>query len=583
VPTTARIDNIDRILSGEQRKVEQKTSEDRQYLLIFAAALVMLFLYAAVKLLRSHAVINRVNRELHEANTGLELRVEERTGELRTANTALAATQAAVRSLLDNAEQGFLTITEDLVVGTQSSAACDAILGEAPGGKLIIELLCRELPHDSAAGMHTTLQSIFRDSSDYIRELKLGLLPAEFNLEGKSIKASYKALVDTGQLMLILTDMTETRRLAEEVERERLRLEKVVLALTESEAFSAFVADYRNFLSDELPLLLQGIATPGGSGELYRSLHTYKGLLAQFSFYRSPRCLHALETLLSEKSDWTAETAREAFASDKPLAELKADLESIGGVLGQDFASDGPRLVLSQDQMRAMKRTATAALGIDGAAVSPSLHPLLRTLAGLGGLGLKSALALHGRGAVALAARLEKRLTPVQVRGDDISLPSDTYGAFLRSLVHVFRNAADHGIEPPKTRELAGKAAEGTICCTIGNHGGTLEIAIADDGRGVDRHLLEGKLIAMGLSRQQVQNMPLEELMFREGLSSRDDADEVSGRGIGLAAVKTELDRLGGSVAVETAPDAGTRFRFCLPLRPDTFDCNPALLEKMTT
>jgi signal transduction histidine kinase len=583
LPTTTRIEDLDRILSQEQKTTVQRALQDRQYLLIFAAALVALFLYAAVKLLRSHATINRVNRDLHDANTGLELRVDERTGELRTANAALTAAQAAVCSLLDNAEQGFLTITEDLVIGDQSSAACVAILGETPGGKPIVELLCREMPQDSTVAMRATLLSAFRNSSDYVRELKLGLLPAAFSLNGKYIKANYKALITSGQLMLILTDVTETKRLAEEVERERLRLEKVVLALTESEAFFSLVDDYRDFLNEQLPLLLKRIAAPGGLGELYRCLHTYKGLLAQFSFHRSPHCLHAWETRLSERDDWGPEAACAAFAPEVPLAELKADLESIGEILGQDLAAAESRLALSQDQMRAMKQTATDVLEAEGASLSPPIRRLLQTLAGLGGLNLKSALTLHGRGAVALAGRLEKRLAPVQVQGDDLNLPTDSYGAFLRSLVHVFRNAADHGIELPEVRELAGKALEGVICCTVTGHGDVLEITIADDGRGVDRHLLEDKLIVMGLVRQRVQNMPLEELMFREGLSSRDRADDVSGRGIGLAAVKSELNRLGGTVTVETAPNSGTRFCFRLPLCLDAFGHSPALLEKFTT
>lgn len=573
VPTTARIENLDRILSGEQSRVELQTRQDRQYLLIFSAALVALFLYAAVKLLRSHAVIKRVNRQLHEANSGLEQRVAERTSEL-------TATQAAIRTLLDNAEQGFLTVTKDLTAGDQSSAACDAILGETPSGKPIIELLCRDMP-DEGAAMRATMQSLFRDTSEYTRELKLGLLPAAFGLEGKSIKANYKVLGDGDQLMVILTDVTETKRLAEEVERERLRLEMVVLAVTEGEAFSALVDDYRKFLAEELPALLQQITTPGSTGTLYRRLHTYKGLLAQFSFHRSPQSLHGCETRLSESSVWTAEAARAAFAPEPLLADLKLDLDNIGDILGPDFALARSRFILSQEQMQAMKQVAATALaGADCAALSPPIRLVLQTLAALGGLDVKAALALHGRGAVTLAERLDKLLSPVCIQGDTTSLPSHSHGAFLRSLVHVFRNAADHGIETPETRESLNKPVEGSICCIIERRDDALEIVIEDDGCGVDRQRLEDKLIATGFSSTQADAMSLEDLMFREGLSSRDDADVISGRGIGLAAVKTELDRLGGSVCVETSRDAGTRFRFRLPLEPDAFGHTP--LERMT-
>ncbi|MDP3739435.1 MAG: hypothetical protein Q8R02_18750, partial [Hyphomonadaceae bacterium] len=186
VPTTTRIDDLDRLLSDEQKHVEQQAGQDRQYLLIFATALVVLFLYAAVRLIRSHGVINRVNKALAEANAGLERRVAERTHELLGANTALTATQGAIRNLLDNSDQGFLTVTPDLLIGDQSSAACEAILGEAPAGKPIIDQLCRGTPHDAVSAMRATLASVFRDSSDFTRDLKLELLPTEFGLDRKS-------------------------------------------------------------------------------------------------------------------------------------------------------------------------------------------------------------------------------------------------------------------------------------------------------------------------------------------------------------------------------------------------------------
>ena len=577
VPTTAHIDGIDRLLGGEESRIEARVQQDRQYLLIFAAALVGLFLYAAIKLLRSHAVINRVNRQLQEVNAGLEQRVKERTQDLETANTRLTAIQAAVRNLLDNAEQGFLTIDRDLKIGEQSSAACETILGEAPAGRSIVELLCREMPSDQASAMQATLVSLFQDSSDFIRELKLGLLPAAFELGGKSIRAGYKMLGDN-QLMLILTDVTETTRLAAQVERDRLRLEMIVLAFTESEAFTALVEEYREFIGTELPALLQQVAEPGRVSELYRRLHTFKGLLAQFSFHRSPQRLHGFETALSDRTSWTAQAARQVFAPEQLQAEFQQDLNTIADILGPDFLASDRRLSLSQDRLKTMKQVASQALA-SGCEVSPFVRQLLRELATLGGLDAKSALALHGRGASALAARLDKEMGPVAIEGDATSLEPEIYGPFLRSLVHVFRNAVDHGIETPEARLSVGKPAEGSIRCSVRHDDHGLKITIEDDGCGVDREILEERLTASGVPSSQVAGISLENMMFREGLSSRDSADEISGRGVGLAAVKAELDRLGGSVSVETGQGAGTRLSFHVPANPNLLGHNTASLE----
>jgi len=180
-----------------------------------------------------------------------------------------------------------------------------------------------------------------------------------------------------------------------------------------------------------------------------------------------------------------------------------------------------------------------------------------------------------------LATRLEKEMGPAAIDGDTTSLEPEIYGPFLRSLVHVFRNAVDHGLEAPEARLSAGKPAEGTIRCDVSSDDQGLQIAIEDDGRGVDRQRLEERLIASGVPQAQAAGMSVESLMFREGLSSRDNADEISGRGVGLAAVKAELDRLGGSVWVETGQGAGTRLRFHLPANPPAklFGRNSAPLE----
>ncbi|HEY1752030.1 MAG TPA: MHYT domain-containing protein, partial [Caulobacteraceae bacterium] len=500
------------------------------------------------------------------ADRRFEFLAEREAEGLRAANQALTESQGAISNLLDNADQGFLTVGPDLLVGVRSSAACAAILGVAPAGMSIIDLLCGASA-EAASTMRATLASVFADPSEFSRELKLELLPSEFALDGRFVTASYKFLADSGRLMLILTDVTQTRLLAQEVERERKRLEMIVLSVTEGEAFAALVGDYRRFLAEELPQLAERFDDPAMPGLLYRHLHTFKGLLAQFSFPFSPTVLHETETRLASQSAWTAPEAKAAFAPERLLAALASDLDAVGEVLGPDFATTGRRILLTQAQHQAMEKVARAVLaGEEGRALSPPLRLLLQTLADLGMLDVKAALSLHSRGAPALAARLGKQLGSIAVQGDDVALPPERYLDFLRSLVHVFRNAVDHGLEGPEERELAGKPADGTITCDVRDRGEAVEIVITDDGAGIDRGELERRLTAAGEDADTVAALSLAQIVVREGLSSRDCASEVSGRGVGLAAVKAELDRLGGELSVATAPGAGTRFCFRLPI-----------------
>lgn len=494
-----------------------------------------------------------------------EKELEGRGRELLAANTALMETQNAIRNLLDNADQGFLTVGSDLLVGDQSSAACEKLLGEPPAGKSILALLRSEGAPDAARDMHATLTSVFRDSTESIRELKMELLPDAYNIGERSLKASYKFLADSGRLMLILTDVTETTRLTQEVERERQRLEMFVFVITEGETFTSLVDDYRRFLTEELPVLADQYKTSILSGELYRRLHTHKGLLAQFSFHWSPRCLHDVETALSEGCDWTLEKARAAFGSEKLLEALEHDLAGVATAIGDDASPSASSASLPPKKLKAVSRAAQDILASEeGRSASPQLRKLLRSLADASMIDVKSMLGLHSRGVPALASRLGKEAKPVLVRGDDVCLPPDRYSAFLRSLVHVFRNAVDHGLETPEDRENSGKPEEGVITCDVRNRGAWVDIEIKDDGGGVDRLTLEEKLVEAG---SDASRLSLAELVFIQGLSSREAANDVSGRGVGLAAVKHELDLLGGSVVVESAPGEGTLFRFTIPNR----------------
>lgn len=503
------------------------------------------------------------------ADRRFEFMAEREAESLRNANAALTESQDAMRNLLDNVDQGFLTVTADLQVGAQFSGACETILGAAPAGRDIVDLLCVSGSDSNIANMRTTLESVFHGSDDFVRDLKVELLPKEFSSGGRFIKVSYKFLADSNRLMFILTDITQTRLLTEAVEHERKRLEMIVLAVTDGEAFGALVSEYRQFLLDELPDFISRLSEADARRDLYRRLHTFKGLLAQFSFSASPASLHEMETRLSEIGDWQDQTACNDVNAEALLSKLDADLNNVTDVLGADYVQTGARIVVPQEQVQTMTQLAETALA--GAQREPSSGPLRllkEMLVRLNMLDVKAALLAQTRGTCSLAARLGKRLAPIIVEGDTATLPVERYGAFFRSLVHVFRNAVDHGIETPEGRALLGKVEAGSIRCTVLERRDGLEILIADDGRGIDRAALAHKLTLAGETESNIASLTLKDLAFRDGLSCRDGADEVSGRGVGLGAVKAEIERLGGLVSVTSELGSGVQFRFLLPAAP---------------
>ncbi len=474
----------------------------------------------------------------------LEALVEERTASLHK-------TQGELQILLDNAEQGFLAIGPDLLVQGQFSAACRAIIGADPREKPLPDLL---YPEDArlASSQRSVLGSVFKPGDDFTRGLKLELMAKEVRIGERIVQMAHKWLPERHLVMLMLSDVTETRALTAAVERERVRIEMIVLAITESREFIELSEEYRRFLIAELPALL---AVPAARTDLLRRLHTYKGLLAQFNFFHSPTALHQIEqaVIVGRPAD-----------PDALVRALEDDLSSVTDSLGHDFLAAGGTIALRPEQWEEMKALAAEALAASPG--SANLHRLAGILDDFAALDVKAALTLHSRGAQALAERLEKALAPVKVTGEAVRLPEERYSAFFRSLVHVFRNAVDHGIETPEDRADAGKPEEGEIICRVERDGDDVVVIIADDGRGIDRERLQEKWVEAGHDPEEAAALPLEDLVFADGISSRDENSDVSGRGVGMAAVKAELVKIGGSVSLATEAGQGTSLTFRLPV-----------------
>jgi two-component system chemotaxis sensor kinase CheA len=158
----------------------------------------------------------------------------------------------------------------------------------------------------------------------------------------------------------------------------------------------------------------------------------------------------------------------------------------------------------------------------------------------------------------------------LSVVGADTELDKLIVEELSDPLMHVMRNCIDHGIEKPEVRKAAGKPESGTISIRAEQRGNHVVIEIEDDGQGVDEAKLIEKAVERGilganeardLSRRDAQN-----LMFLPGLSTKDVADEVSGRGVGMDVVKTNIARLSGIIDVESEPGHGTRLTLTLPI-----------------
>ncbi len=166
-----------------------------------------------------------------------------------------------------------------------------------------------------------------------------------------------------------------------------------------------------------------------------------------------------------------------------------------------------------------------------------------------------------------LAERSGKRID-LRIEGADTQLDRTIIERLVEPMIHLIRNAVDHGLEPPEARQAAGKPPTGRITISAGHEGDRVAIRVVDDGRGLDRQKILRKGEALGLLPPEtpVDDPRVGNLIFEPGFSTRDQAGELSGRGVGLDVVRDAIRALRGTIALRSAEGKGTTFLIHLPL-----------------
>jgi two-component system, chemotaxis family, sensor kinase CheA len=156
------------------------------------------------------------------------------------------------------------------------------------------------------------------------------------------------------------------------------------------------------------------------------------------------------------------------------------------------------------------------------------------------------------------------------MEGKETELDRSLLEAVKDPLTHLVRNAVDHGIEEPERRTAAGKSPEGTLTLRAYHEGGHVAVEVADDGAGLNVERIAQKAVENGLLRaEQIASMDRRDIMamvFQPGFSTAAKVTNVSGRGVGMDVVKTNIENIGGAVSVDSTPGEGTVWRLTIPL-----------------
>lgn len=472
-----------------------------------------------------------IARSFFDNVIGLERKVLKRTAQLDARNRDLHA-------VLDHIGQGLVMIDLAGQPAAERSATLEAWLGPIAEGETLPAWLRRTAPRTAdmlALGLDELSEGIMP------AELTLDQLPRRLEAAGRHLALAYTPIrrgEDIEKLLVVVTDIT-AQLASERLEGEQREQAQLVERLIRDRG--ALV----EFLDEATGQVDVVCAHHHDLVGVRRALHTLKGNAAFFGVSGLSDLCHQLETSVEETGAAPTEAQRSELADR--FQRLRARVELFLG-------SRPDALEVSNADLADLEREIAE-------------HAPHRELAErVAGWRLEPAARRLGRIAEQVhrfAGRLGKGEVEVKSDGHGVRLDAAEWRSFWSSFVHLVKNAVDHGLEDPEQRTEAGKSREGHVELSTRLVDSELVVEIADDGRGIDWKAVARKAAGLGLPHGT--DRELTEALFANGVSTKDEVTEISGRGIGLGAVRAECESRGGRMDIVSAVDVGTRVRFSFP------------------
>lgn len=500
----------------------------------------------------------QADKMLSIANHSLYLSSEE----LNQTNKNLRQTHNLIRDMLNSLPEGFLILDRNGVCTSLVSLKAHELLATNPEGKPLAEILGVAAGAD-VDSLKDWYSFLFEEKIPFEELSVLG--PDRFRHPdpNRHVHLQFKPIRDDeGKLhsvVLVAVDMTaeiEARRQAEQM---RHRSEMILHRHQNPQGFFRCLQLVEETIGtvrkatgfDEVPRATLE--------EVERALHTLKGTLGMFSVADLQALAHSIEDRIRQERE-------NGVVTGQLLEKLIEELQ------GAYFTFRDENLeTLSLDDNRPETRPLSVAgienflswLGrrADGAElVARFREEILREP-------LRNLLEPLGDRASQIAGHMGKQVACEVDCPPDLKVDPKFFEGFFEVLVHLVSNAVDHGLELPEERVSRGKPLSGTLLFSARRREDLLTLRIQDDGRGIDLVRVREKSSRLGLIPEFADDQQVLMSIFAHGFSTKDNVTEISGRGVGLDAVKAWIDAAGGTIRVVSVPDEGTLFEMTIPLQ----------------
>lgn len=490
---------------------------------------------------------------------GLELKVAQRNRE--------------IRDLLDNMDEGIFTVDPKGVIDPGFSAAADRMIGPISAKTDFISILASDPAQQKP--IRDTFTALFNASIQLDWEEMLNRVPKEFQIrDSRWLRARFLPVHDQSgkqgeRIMVILQDITNEMALKESMDATRAMHDTIVKILQNQETFDLFYSEALDVLAEGKSQLeqMRNIDLEAVNS-LFRGVHSIKGTAALFDLHDIVPLAHKTEEVLRALREHPDQSL-----NDRERKRLTADFEALRSkivavrhqflkMIGEEqgeltYRVPESKIARLEDQLlliappiaRAQVHQECSKLKrVPTVRLLRKFEPLVQTT----------------------GEKLGKQVSLFIKEIDKTEIPRDYFRWLDPTFIHILRNSIDHGIELPEERMEHGKDPQAVIEFRTQYHGNGVLFSVSDDGRGIDLDRIRKVGIERGFIKAQgaedLTPKELLRLLFEPGFTSASQITDISGRGMGLDIVKTELAKLGGRMRLTTRKGQGTSVELFVPL-----------------
>ncbi|MDR6423518.1 two-component system chemotaxis sensor kinase CheA [Paraburkholderia phenoliruptrix] len=507
---------------------------------------------------------------------------------IQESSAQLKQKTADIQAMLQNMQQGILTVIDGAVIHAEYSAYLEDIFETRDiAGRGLMDLVFADtdLGADALSQVDAAAHACLGEDCinfAFNQHLLVGEISKRMpDGRVKILDLSWSAITDENdvivRLMLCVRDVTELRKLAAEASEQRRRLDMIgeILAVSE-EKFHHFIESSAGFISENERIIRKhSEADHAAIAELFRNMHTIKGNARTYNLQHLTDVVHETEQSYHELRQPDADRSWDQEHLMRELARVREAIEAYASINEQSLGRKGKtqrhdaghagRYVMVEKEE--IQRT----LNLLDATDANALHALQsmrdtlrRNLRALGSESIRDALAGVLGSLPSLAGELGKPAPSVHIDDNGYRLRGHAGDLLNNVFMHLLRNSMDHGIEAAEARSAQGKAPAGAISIEAGVDGGALQITLSDDGRGLALERIRGIAMERGWINpgEVLSDEAIAAFIFRPGFSTADSVTAVSGRGVGMDAVRDFLKRENGSIELRFTDDRkGAPFR----------------------